>query len=452
MKIEVQEMREIKEYKVKNYKTMFLVVYKIFGGIILKRHLRDLCLKYKYFSSEDVFNKVIASLEDLQLIETTFIPGSEAKILKLKQFAVDQIEGKRTRAVPFSTERVYESFIKYRLISTSKILNSQKDSRLEDFYDTILKHTTFWSKEKSPVLINTWIDGKYTLTEEGKEAVDRGIEFEEKRSKNFKQNKDKNVEEQEKKPVTALDFMELNKNKKKEYTTSVDFSKIRNRGGFINDLPSLIQKRHDYLNIDAIITSQDAPDFKSIATYIFDCIYVSSQQLENINHLYINFRFLDIQQLNFSFNSCFEYGRDEKGIIKDNRNVLDRINTYSKSKLNTPFKPFKQGLNREKYSAELAYKLRFGSEYKIEDREIVVHLSFTHVNLYRDLYGAEKADAMIAVSKSRAEERREERKEKDATVTYLTKLHKNGSLDKLVKLATELSDREIDKLIKLIKD
>lgn len=442
--------KEDKELKLKEYKDMFLVLYRIFGGIITKKHFKELCLKYNYFTNEDSFNKTIAQLEDYDLIEVGYIAGSELQILRIKQFAVDYLEGKRARGIKLTTDKVIESYMKYSIISKNKALNNIKDIRLNEFYNIIIKNTTFWSKEKSPVSINEWLENKYTFTQEGYDAKERGTNFEKNRNKNLNSN-DADESVSEKKALTALDYMEIKTDKKTEYTQSIDFSKIRNRGGFINDLPSLSHPKPDTLRIETLVTSKEAPDFKNLGAYIYDSIYLASQQLDNIKHLYINLSFIDAKQIDVSFNSCFEYGRDERGILRDKRNVIDKINNYSKSKMSISFKPFKQALDREKYSAVLGYKLRFGNEDVIKDREIFVYLTFKHRDVYKELYGAEKAEAMIAISKSRAEERKEERKNKDRVINTIIKLDKNGNLDKIEKLVTELNNSEIDKLIKFVK-
>lgn len=442
--------KEMKELKVKEYKDMFLVLYKIFGGVLPRKYLKELCLRYNYFANEDSFNSTIALLDDYDLIETTYIAGSELKMLKIKQFAVDQLEGKRSRGVKFSTDKVLESYMKYRIITKNTALNSLGAIRLEEFYNIVNKNTTFWAKEKSPVSINNWLDDKYTLTQEGKDAVERGLVFERNRNKNLKSNDE--VEVSNEKVITALDYMELKKDKKAEYTENMDFSKIRNRSGFINDLSSLMKEKSDILRIETLITSQEAPDFNSLGKYVYDCIYLASQHLDGIEHLYINLNFVDVVQMNNSFNSCFEFRRDEKGITRDDRNILDKMNNYSKSKMSTAFKPFNQAMDKDKYKGVFAYKLRFGVEDKIKDRNIYVHLTFRDFNVYKELYGAEKAEAMVAVSKSRAEERREERKYKDSVVNRIVKLDKDGNLYKLERLVKELNEHEITKLIKFVKE
>lgn len=433
MKKSMEKTKDNKELLIKKYKDMFLVLYRIFGGVLPNSDLKELCLKYRYFNCESTYYNTINLLESMDLIEKTFLAGSEVEILKVKQFAVNFIEGKRVKGVKVTKDRVIESCLKYSAIYKTKGMKINEELTLNDFYNCVMKETSFWSKEKSPVAINEWISSVYTLSEAGKDAVERGKAFEDKRNSNIKKDSSNSN-------VTTVAG-------KIDYTQKIDFSNLRNRGGFFNNL----YYTPNVLRINTLVTTEEAPDFKNLGSYIYDTIYLASEHLEDINALVIVFNFADKKQLETSFNSCFEFSRDNRGIVRERRNLIDRINSCSRSNVSCAFKPYSETIQKENYFVTLKYKLRFGKIDNILDRHMDVYILFLDMDVYNKLYGAEKAEAMIAESKSRAEDRKLERKKKDAVVTKLVKLEKKGSLDKLETLVADLSQKDIDKLINFVK-
>lgn len=434
MKKSIEKTKDNKELLIKKNKDIFLVLYRIFAGVLPNSDLKELCLKYKYFNCESTYYNTINLLESADLLEKTFLPGSEVEILKVRQFAVNFIEGKRVRGVKVTKDRVVESCLKYSAIDKTKGMNTNEELTLNDFYNRVMKETSFWSKEKSPVAINEWIiSSVYTLSEAGKDAVERGKTFEDKRNSNLKKDApSSNI-------ATVKD--------KVDYTQKIDFSKLRNRGGFFNNL----YYTPNVMRINTLVATEEAPDFKNLGSYIYDTIYLASEHLEDINALVMVFNFADKKQLETSFNSCFEFSRDNRGIVRERRNLIDRINSCSRSNVSCAFKPYGETIQKENYLVTLKYKLRFGKIDNILDRHMDVYILFLDMDVYNKLYGVEKAAAMIAERKSRDEEVRLQRKEKDSVVTKLLKLEKKGSLDKLEALVADLSQNDIDKLINFVK-
>lgn len=433
MKKSIEKTKDNKELLIKKNKDIFLVLYRIFGGVLPNNDLKALCLKYRYFNCESTYYNTINLLESMDLLEKTFLPGSEVEILKVKQFAVNFIEGKRVKGVKVTKDRVIESCLKYSAIDKTKGMKINEELTLNDFYNRVMKETSFWSKEKSPVAINEWISSVYTFSEVGKDAVERGKAFEDKRNSNIKKD--------------GSNFNVTTVAGKIDYTQKIDFSKLRNRGGFFNNL----YYTPNVLRINTLVTTEEAVDFKNLGSYIYDTIYLASEHLEDINALVIIFNFADKKQLETSFNSCFEFSRDNRGIVRERRNLIDRINSCSRSNVSCAFKPYSETIQKENYFVTLKYKLRFGKMDNILDRHMDVYILFLDMDVYNKLYGVEKAAAMIAERKSRDEEARLQRREKDSVVTKLLKLEKKGSLDKLETLVADLSQKDIDKLINFIK-
>ena len=430
---------ENKELLVKEYKDMFLILHRIFGGVMLKEDLKEICMRYSYFNCETTYYDTINKLAKMDLLETTHIPGSDVDIIKIKKFAAEYIEGKRFRGVSVTKSRVMESSMKFTLIMHSKEIRRYNGLTLNQFYTLLLNRTTFWTKEKSPVSINNWVNSSYVMTELGKEAITRSIESESSRNSNINKNKEDGEIESKSSKSNSSNL---------DYTQKISFSNIRNRGGFLNAL----NEKPNVVRINKLIISEEAPGFDTLGKFVFDSIYLASEHLDHIQALIITLDFDDDKSLISSFNSCFERSKDERGIIKENKNLIEMINTCSKKNMNIAFKPYSESVNQEKRLIELKYKLRFGTSNNIQDREIAVYIKFSNLRTYNKVYALDKSEAMVAEKKSMKEERKKERKNKDAVVTKLLKLEKSGCLDKLEMLVTDLSKNEVEKLIKFVKN
>lgn len=437
---------EVKRLKIKKYKTLFLLIYKVFEGIIVEKHLKNICLMYRYFS-ESFFDIVIKELESLELIDIKYIAGSECGIVKLKQFVVDEIEGKKSKGISFSSDKaIMSSFKYYYIINNINLKNVSNNYDLDYLYNKLIKNTTFWNREKSPAELYNWVNNHYKLTEIGRDSLKNAKEYENKRKNNLKQNKEKakNNLEQDKNKVSTSSVSIIN-----GYMAKMNFSSLRNRRGFLNTLNT---DRKDVVEINTFVTIEESPEFHTIASLVYDSIFLSTQQLENINFIYINLYFRDFTHMEKSFNSCFEYGKDERGIIKDNRNLVDKINKNSKKNMQTSLKPIQQELNRDKHNIGLKYNIDFASNLDStydKNRKITVYVKFHHYELYKDLYGEDKAEAMVQISKTKSEKKREEKKDREDAIKFVTKIYKEGNQDVLLELS-RFGIRRIQKLKVLI--
>lgn len=431
-------IEEVKKMKIKKYKILFLLIYRIFGGIIVTKHLKDICVRYKYFS-KSFFDTVISELEEIDLIDIEYIAGSECGIVKLKQFVVDEIEGKKSKGVSFSDDKVVMSSFKYYyIINNVNLKNVSNNYNLDFLYNKLINDTTFWNKEKSPLGLYKWIGNHYKLSDLGRNSLVNAKTYENKRSKNLKQNQD----DEEKEPTAT----NLNLN---GYMEKMNFSSLRNRRAFLTTLNT---SKKDVIEVNTFITIEESPEFHTISSLAYDSIFLSTNQLEDINSIYINLYFRDFKHMEKSFNSCFEYGKDERGIIKDNRNLVDKIHKLSKKNMQTALKPVQQELNRDKYSIGLKYEVDFASTLDIpfdKNRKITVFVKFHHYELYKDLYGEEKAEAMVRISKTKTEKKRAEKKEREEAIKFITKIYQEGNQEALLELS-RLGVKRVQKLKTLI--
>lgn len=442
-------VEEVKKMKIKKYKTLFLLIYKVFEGVIVVKHLKKVCEIYGYLSGS-FFDTVMEELEDISLIDIKYISGSECGIIKLKQFVVDELEGKKSKGISFSDDKVVMSSFKYYyIINNVSLKNTSGNYNLDYIYNKLINNTTFWNKEKSPTELYRWINSNYRLSDLGRESLNNAEIYESNRSKNLKQNQD---EYQENTQKDSQDKEQKNKslNKiKNDYMNKMNFSSLRNRRAFLNTLNS---DRKDIIKTNVFITTEESPEFHTIASLIYDFIFLSTQQLDDINFIGINLYFRDLTHLEKTFNSCFEYGKDERGIIKDNRNLLDKINKLSKKYMQTSLKPVQQKLDRDKYSIELKYDIDFAPTSDVsydKNRKITVLIKFNNYELYKDLYGEDKADAMVQISKTKTEKKREEKKEREEAIKFVTKIYKAGNQDTLIELS-KLGMKRVKKLKDLI--
>lgn len=440
---------EVKKLKIKKYKTLFLLIYKIFEGVIVEKHLKDICLRYKYLS-EGFYNTFIEELESLKLIDIEYISGSECGIVKLKQFVINEIEGKKAKGIKFSEDKtIMSSFKYYYIINNVNLKNTSGNYDLDYLYNKLINDTTFWNKEKSPRELYSWVNSHYRLTKIGRDSLKIAEEYENKRKNNLKQNEsEENTNSNQNSEKKKKGKNNLKENKK-DYMIKTNFSGLRNRRGFLDTLNT---DRRDVVEVNNFVTTEESPEFHAIASFVYDSIFLSTNQLEDINFIYVNMYFRDFAHMEKSFDSCFVYGKDDRGIIKDERNLVHKINKLSKKNMNTSLKPVKQELDRDKYSIALMYDVDYASTPDLsfdKNRKVTVFIKFHHYELYKDLYGEDKAKAMVQISKTRTEKKRAEKKEREEAIKFVTKIYKEGNQDVLLELS-RFGTKRIQKLKALI--
>lgn len=440
---------EVKKLKIKKYKTLFLLIYKVFEGVIVEKHLKDICIKYNYLTGS-FFDTVIEELESLKLIDTEYIAWSECGVIKLKQFVVDEIEGKKVKGVKFSEDKtIMSSFKYYYIINNVNLKNTSGNYNLDYLYNKLINDTTFWNKEKSPRELYGWVNSCYRLTELGRDSLKNVEEYENKRKDNLKQNKTEENNNSNQSNEKKKKEKKNSKKNKKDYMIKTNFSSLRNRRGVLSVLNT---DRRDVVEVNNFVTTEESPEFHAIASFVYDSIFLSTNQLEDINYIYVNMYFRDFAHMEKSFDSCFVYGKDDRGIIKDERNLVHKINKLSKKNMNTSLKPIKQELDRDKYSIALIYDVDYASTPDLsfdKNRKVTVFIKFHHYELYKDLYGEDKAKAMVQISKTRTEKKREEKKEREEAIKFVTKIYKEGNQDVLLELS-RFGVKRIQKLKALI--
>lgn len=450
--------KQVKKVKTKKYKTLLNLIYRVFGGVIVKNHLEEICVRYKKYTS-DMFDVVMEELEDISLIKYDYVEGSECSIIVLKQFVVNELEGKECKGITFSEEKVIMSCLKYYYILNSHHLNNVGgDMNLDSLYDKIMTQTSFWNKENSSVELYKWIlDSKIYGVKENFEEFLKLAEVEEStRNERIKEinkerlerNKEKNKEdnEEEDKEDNKKKKKKKKKSNEKDYTDKVNFGSLRNRDTFI----CTFGNNKKFLELNTFVITEDSPDFKIISKLVFDSIYLSTNHLETVRYLNFNLYFRDFNHMKASFNSCFNYNIDERKIITDKRVLVDKMAELSRKYIQTSFKPFYQNLDRDNYSIILKYKYDYAMSYVAgdsirEDKEIVININFNHFDLYKDLYGEEKAEAMKEISKVKTEKKRAEKADREEAIKFVTKIYKDGNMDTLLELS-KLSKNKIEKL------
>lgn len=451
--------KEVKKVKIKKYKTLLNLIYRVFGGIIVKKHLEDICVKYKKYTT-DMFNVVMDELEEISLIEYKYIEGSECSIVKLKQFVIDELEEKKSKGISYSEGKVTMSCFKYYYILNSPNLNNiGGDMNLDSLYNKLMTQTNFWNKENSSSELYKWILSNkiYGVTDTFNNFLKVAEAEESTRNERMKEiNKERLDRNKENNKETNEESKNDNKKKKskksnkKDYTDKVNFGSLRNRDAFI----CTFDNNKKILELNTFVIMEDSPDFNSISKLIFDSIYLSTNHLETVRHLNFNLYFRDFSHMKSSFNSCFIYDIDERKIVTDKRVLVDKMAELSRKYIQTSFKPFYQNLDRDNYSIILKYKYDYAMSYVDgdnirEDKEIIVNINFNHFDLYKDLYGEEKAEAMKEISKVKTEKKRAEKADREEAIKFITKISKEGNMDTLLELS-RLSKNRIEKLKALL--
>lgn len=485
MEFEIKDKSKItEEDKIavcKKYKDVIKIIYEIFDGQIFRKDLEKLCVKYHY-CSESGFDRMMKILYHYSILKTVNIPTTEFDIVTLMNFAIQRIEKKKkVKSITVNETKLLTSQYKFYYINTHPYYNSEKNKQGLSLFvlrQTLFKHSNFHIKENNPVLTNDWIEKTFCVNKDAmdelksksKEFEDiRNSKFEEGREESIKRKKELNdnvvknemddedifeskIEEKTKDAEDAIcpTAKSIKKKSKEEklFEEKVKFSSIRSKNGFI-DMSNL--KSNNINNSVEFVffnTTFDFRDYYNRAKDIVEIFYLYTEYLNDVEHININLYFRDAEQRNKSFKNCFEFAKDIRGKVLDERQLFYSIKKICKSKLQyTPYikdvkLDTKHGVVVFKYSKDI------GND---ETRDIVFKISFKAFNIYHDFYDEDKATIMIKKKEEEKAEKRAKKKELDDTVKELSKIRTSKGLDNL-DLLCDLSKDELIGLIDLIKN
>lgn len=474
------------EYKDKIYyenENILHLIYKIFKGTIFRKDLKDICFKFKAVKTNNEFEDRLNDMYEADLIEFGTIKKSRLQCIRIKDYAVKKMEGKKVNIKKIDTPNLLMSHYKFKAILSNKLINTTyKNLNLyselgseHNLVTYLMKNTMLSTSGSSTVLHYDILSDWYGITDLTIPTIHYG------RVKAY--NRDKAILTEELKNIRLQEAQEsfryVEEDRSLDKYEKRGFGDIRSVNGFIfKDSFNSIEKETEGIEIDFFQYSHESLWGKEeIAKY------VSESVIYTLNHLEAEVNDIDIKIFCREKNDAlFSFSEIVKDVTRRNSvapeiYIVKRMFKFLEKNFFATFRHtmFKVDNEKMRLNIETEYEHRIEKKFKNENgkhetiaitnyRNVNISLEFLWNNINEDIYEKDIEEALQDSVSEREKEKRELKKSKEKALALVADIESKDKLNnalylqkydkkQLKKIDTllKLSDNEFDKLIDFIK-